>query len=398
MGGRQFNSYATQYKAYNVIDDIVKFFSPQTAEGFSFTIGRPPPITTVLKDVAKFEGKEGLENQFKDSVQYNVQNITKTNCTGCKGDDVQERVPGFPNNCYCRKRGDWVYEAGRMLEIIWQSVITSDQQAYASEYSSNCVYYSKSQSYPRGRFCWRNKPCGQSSNIAICTNGGSCSDARARWIWNYGCKGRSTNTNTGGGGTSGGGSTGGTSNAGCTTALKQRCGNICVQKGKTPYLDSKCSCFCKSSSSSKPCPYSGCSSSKAGSQGCYRCRCASICKSGGYPGVKSVSSSGECHCNPKGGASGNISKLTSGCSYSGCNQFTGMTRCNCRCSKICAKKGGVKSVSSSGGCNCKGVQKSSSGGSSGGCSTYLKQRCGNICVQKGGRPYLDSKCSCFCRK
>lgn len=146
------------------------------------------------------------------------------------------------------------------------------------------------------------------------------------------------------------------------------------------------------------CPYSGCTGFNKGSS-CFNCRCQKLCS--GKGGVKTVKSDGSCYC--KGVSSGTssvpknvpkpIDKLTSGCSYSGCNSFTGMTRCRCRCSKICASKGGVKTVTSGGSCYCKGVPKPTTTG----CSTYLKQRCGNFCAQRPGNPYLDSKCSCFCR-
>lgn len=331
--------------------------------------GMQTQCTNVCK--SRYPGKimspRWANNTCYCNIQYTASATMQSKCVSVCKSKYPGRVmnPLWSNNsCYCR------------LGSTSTGGTTGSRFPAKSGTSGNCSWDTK------GGWCWKGIACG--GNCTICRTGYAttntstgCNAVRSYFLDNYR---RCTSCGSGSG-------------TGCSTDLKQRCGNICAQKGGTPYLDSKCSCFCRSTTSSKPCPYSGCSSSKEGSLGCYRCRCTAICKKGGYPGVKSVSSNGSCYCNPKSSASGSVSKLTSGCSYSGCNSFTGMSRCNCRCSKICASKGGVKTVTSSGGCYCKGVSSSTSGG----CSTYLKQRCGNICAQKPGDPYLDSKCSCFCR-
>ena len=429
MSSRQYKqAYAT-----NPIEDFLSIFGPQTAEGFlggglTEIIPRIQPgagfkttVSQYFRDQAVKQGKTLVEEQNKDL--RDVTNRDGTKQQPCQAGYVPERVPGTENNYYCRQRRDIISEIIRIGNIIFESVIHPQTAEAIQADRSNCYRISSG-------FCWRNKPCGKSSNVSICTNGGSCTSARTRWLANYACKGGTTGGTTTGGTTGGGGVVAGSrypaksgSSGNCTWDTKGAwcwngiaCGGKCktcrtgyattnISTGCTAarnyFLNNYKGCnSCKSSSTSQTqiqrlnsaCAYSGCSGF-SGMERC-KCRCSQICRSKNMN--PNTSSSGGCTCTRRTTSNPVPKPTAKACPYSGCSgaSTAGSSTCfYCRCGHICGSKG-IKTVKPDGSCYCKPAPTSST---SGGCSNELKTRCGFFCASRPGNPVLDSKCSCFCR-
>ena len=361
------------YKAYATLPPLPVrptggFFSPGTAGGFwESLIGSPTSASGVVKPstgerltqtlAGDVKGRP-IDEAMRGFLRY-LDSIPQLNALGKEiselatrsrqelfGEkDVDRVFSGVPAFIYAALTGKSIAQ----IEAERKAAGVGSRFPTKSGTSGNCNWDTK------GGWCWNGIACG-----------GNCKICRTGYV--------TSNTSTG-----------------CNAA-------------RNYFLDNyrKCkSCASQSGATVTPktttgCPYSGCTDLSAGST-CFHCRCAKLCS--GKGGIRTVKSDGSCYCN--GASSSNIptttakpvDKLTSGCSYSGCNSSTGMTRCYCRCQKLCASKGGVKTVTSNGSCYCKGVPKPTSGG----CSDSLKTRCGFFCASRPGNPYLDSKCSCFCR-
>lgn len=377
---QQQRAYAAQYRSYNIIDDILSIFQPQQAEATG-TVG-PGGISTL--------GKMGLTDVlgkgFGEAIR---QGQGGTTTLADPEDALGKAIFAILDWINKDNKAAWVEGVKKFLRSP-QTVFPQDAYAQAgTNFSTPCkacrTGYVSRRTVLGGCYCIQVSSAGSRFPAKSGTSGNCNWDTKGGWCWNgIACGGNCKICRTGY----------------VTSNTSTGCNAV-----RTYFLDNyrKCkSCASQSGATVTPktttgCPYSGCTDLSAGST-CFHCRCAKLCS--GKGGIRTVKSDGSCYCN---GASSNIptttakpvDKLTSGCSYSGCNSSTGMTRCYCRCQKLCASKGGVKTVTSNGSCYCKGVPKTTS--TSGGCSDSLKTRCGFFCASRPGNPYLDSKCSCFCR-